>query len=104
MLDSLIPDCRENPLRRFLFTFTVVELGVDFTELELDQLAVKNLMRLDWTELADRNNDTGLNLRYKNSDTGLTSIGTFAFYRTLKGQLWRATCYDKLHIITSYML
>ena len=24
-----------------------VELGVDFTELELDQLAVKNLMRLD---------------------------------------------------------
>ena len=47
MADSLIPDCREDPLRRFPFTFTVGELGVDFTELELDQLAVKNLMRLD---------------------------------------------------------
>ena len=47
MVDSLIPVCREDFLRRFPFTFTVVELGVDFTELELDQLAVKNLMRLD---------------------------------------------------------
>ena len=47
MVDSLIPVRRENFLSRFPFTFTVVEIGVNFTELELDPLVVKNLMRLD---------------------------------------------------------
>ena len=72
MVDSLIPGFREDLLR----LFTVVELGV---ELELDQLAVNNLMRLDCTEWIE--------LALKNGDTGLTSIGTFAFYRSFKGQL-----------------
>ena len=47
MVESLIPVCREDFLRRLPFSFAVVELGVDFTELELDQLAVRNLMKLD---------------------------------------------------------
>ena len=76
MVDSLIPGFIEDLLRRFPFTFTVVELGV---ELELDQLAVNNLMRLDCTDWIE--------LAVKNDDIGLNSIGTFAFYRTLKGQL-----------------
>ena len=46
MVDSLIPVCQENALKRFPFTFTAVELGVDFTELELNQLPVENLVRL----------------------------------------------------------
>ena len=36
MVDSLIPVCGEDSLRRFPFTFIVVKLGVDFTELGLD--------------------------------------------------------------------